>query len=307
MALLPALVLLVLLAQPTVHAAGLAWAQDPAPRDPPGAIDAASALFEAGRWEEAAAAFEAAARGGVAVPLPSLRQWGIAASEAGRPLAAYVRLRQYLAVDPPPVDRDALVERVGRARDVLIAAASRFSRLSASLERRPDGDVPGERRLARAAARDGEVSVEALAGPRVEAPVWRRAEEVPLAPYLEFVRRFLDEPALAQDFPAQAFDPNDPGPRRAAALRLVIGDEEWRADALRGESYERLERAAETVLEFARGVPALVDPERKTEVAPARPERRTLQQGTPRKPAVKPGKPALTHEKPAPRPVKKRP
>jgi hypothetical protein len=252
-------------------AAGGALAQDPPPRESPGAIEAASEVFEAGRWDEAAAAFEAVARGGGGLPPAALRRWGIAASEAGRPLTAYVRLRQYLAVEREPPDREALLERIARAREMLIAAASRFSRLSASLERRPDGDLPGESRLARVAARDGEVSVEALAGIRVQSPAWRRAEEVPLAPYLEFVRRFLDGPALGEDFPAQTLDPNDPGARRAAAVRLVIGDEEWRAAALRGEPYERLTAIAEAVLEFARRVPAVVDPERKTEAPPPRP------------------------------------
>jgi hypothetical protein len=89
--------------------------------------------------------------------------------------------------------------------------------------------------------------------------VWRRAEEIPLPPYLDLVRRLLEWPALIGDFPAQPFDPNEPGAPRAVSARLVIGDEEWRAEALRGESYDRLKPVVDIVLDFVRRVPAVVE------------------------------------------------
>jgi len=250
-----------------------AWAQYPEPRgrEEPESLDAASRLFDAGRWEEAVEAFEAAARTGAVLPPLALRCWGIAASEAGRPLAAYIRLRQYLAVEREPVDRENLGERVGRARDALLTGAAQFSRLLASMERRPDVDSAGERHVVRAAAREGEVSIEGLSGFRVEAPLWRRAEEIPLGPYLDLVRRLLDAPAFIDQVPAQMFDPNEPGPRHAAVVRLVIGEEERRLEALRGEPYERLKEVVGAVVDFARRVPPLPDPESKTPPAPPKP------------------------------------
>jgi hypothetical protein len=253
-----------------------AWGQLPEPRvrEQPAPLDAAVRHFDAGRWEEAIEAFEAAVReGAVLLPAGALKSWGVAASEAGRPLAAYVRLRQYLAREPQAADREALQERVGRAREALAAGAARFSRVLATAERRPDEESGGERHVVRVAARDGEVSVEGLSGLRVEAPLWRRAEEIPLAPYLDLVRRLLDAPAVIDDVPAQPFDPNAAGPRRAVVLRLVIGDEERRLEALHGEPYDRLKGAMDVVLEFARRVPALPDPEPKESPTPGRKRR----------------------------------
>src|SRR5215813_13087662 len=62
--------------------------------------------FEAGRFEQALVSFEAAARLSEE-PLPdeALRRWGISASEAGWPLAAYVRLRQYMIAMPGAAGR----------------------------------------------------------------------------------------------------------------------------------------------------------------------------------------------------------
>ena len=73
--------------------------------------------FEARRFEQALVSFEAAARL-AEEPLPddALRRWGIAASEAGWPLAAYVRLRQYQAAVPGAADREALQVRIDKAR-----------------------------------------------------------------------------------------------------------------------------------------------------------------------------------------------
>src|SRR5262245_34925053 len=138
-------VLGLVLASMALAAARGARAQYPEPRvrGEPDALGAAAALYDAGRWEEAADAFEAAARdGAVALPASALRRWGIAASEASRPLTAYVRLRQYLALEAPP-DREGLTERTGRARDAVVAAAARFSRLMASSEQQPYMDGGG--------------------------------------------------------------------------------------------------------------------------------------------------------------------
>ncbi len=262
---LPRAVLALALIALMLPAGDRAWAQYPTPRvrEPQESLDAASRLFDAGRWEEAVAGFEADARDGVALPPAALRLWGIAASEADRPLAAYIRLRQYLATDREPTDRESLVERAGRARDALLAGAARFSRLLASAERQPGADYVGERQIVRVAAREGDVSIEGLIGVRLESPLWRRAEEIPLGPYLDLVRRLLDTSAVLGHFPAQAFDPNEAGPRRAAVLRLIIGDEERRLEALRGEPYDRLKETVELVVDFARRVPALPDPEPK--------------------------------------------
>jgi hypothetical protein len=250
-----------------------AWAERPEPRvrDRPESLDAVFRLFDAGRWEEAVGAFEGISRGG-AGPLPAdaLRRWGIAASEAGRPLAAYFRLRQFLTREPRAADREALDGLAGRAQQALLAGAARFSRVLASAERRPDEQSPGERHVVRVAARDGEVSVEGLSGPRIEAPLWRRAEEVPLGPYLDLVRRLLDAPAVVDDVAAQPFDPNAAGPRRAVVIRLVIGEEERRLEALGGPPYDRLKEVVDVVIEFARSVPALPDPEPKEPPVPPR-------------------------------------
>lgn len=52
----------------------------------------ANERFDAGRFEQALAGFEAAGREVEEPPPPAeaLRRWGIAASEAGWPLAAYL-------------------------------------------------------------------------------------------------------------------------------------------------------------------------------------------------------------------------
>jgi hypothetical protein len=250
-----------------------AWAQYypvPRVREEAESLDAASRLADAGRWEEAAEAFEAASRDGAVLTAPALRRWGIAASEASRPLTAYVRLRQYLAMDREPADRDNLSERVSRAREALLASAAQFSRVLAALERQPEGAAPGERHIVRVAAREAEVSLEGMSGLQVEAPLWRRAEEIAIGPYLDLVRRLLDSPDFLEDTPVQLWDPSDPGPRRMAVLRVVIGDEERRIEAVRGEPYEHLKAAAAIVVDFARRVPALVDPDPKPAPPPTK-------------------------------------
>jgi len=239
-----------------------ARAQYPMPRirERPEAIDAAFRFFEEARWPEAVEAFELAAREAPgALSAEALRRWGVAASEAGRPLAAYVRLRQYLASKPLGADRESAIERVGRARATLLLDAARFSRLIATVERRSEPDSVPERYLVRVAARDGDVSLEGLSSLGVESPMWRRAEEIPAAPYLDLLRRVLETPVLVDEVPPQVVDPAEPAPRLAVVVRLVIGEEERRLEAVRGESYERLKEVADRVLEFARTVPRLPD------------------------------------------------
>ena len=252
-----------------------ARAQYPMPRvrERPEAIDAAFRLFEEGRWPEAVEAFELAAREAPgALSAEALRRWGVAASEAGRPLAAYVRLGQYLASKPLGADRESAIERVGRARATLLLEAARFSRLVTTVERRSEPDSVPERYLVRVAARDGDVSLEGLSSLSVESPMWRRAEEIPAAPYLDLLRRVLETPVLVDEVPPPAVDPTEPAPRLAVVVRLVIGEEERRLEAVRGESYDRLKEVADRVLEFARTVPRLPDFEAKAAPAPTPPK-----------------------------------
>jgi hypothetical protein len=274
---LGALLLSVMLA-----AAGGARAQYPEPRAPepradeqPEPIGSAYRLFEAARWPEAVEAFEAAARER-AEPLPAeaLLRWGIAAAEAGRPLAAYVRLSQFLARRPGGAEGEAATERVRRAREALLSEAARFSRLSAVIERQPDDGARGERSVVRVAARGGEVSLEGMSGFRVDSPEWRRAEEIPTPPYLELLRRLLDMPAALDELPHQAPEAGGAEPRRAVVLRLVVGEEDCRLEAFRGTPYRRLKDAADLVVEFAHKVRSLSDADARPAAvrpAPARP------------------------------------
>ena len=124
-------------------------------------------------------------------------------------------------------------------------------------ESRSSADLPAERHVLRLAARDGRVTLEGVGAGRVQSPVWERAREVPVTAYLDLVRRLLDARALRIDVPSQGLDPGAPGLRRAAALRLVIGDEERSLQALRGSAYEDLAELVAVVFEFARGVAML--------------------------------------------------
>lgn len=227
---------------------------EPGVREQEWSLAAGNRHFDARRHEQAMAAFESAAHESE-TPLPpeSLRRWGIAASETGWHLTAVVRLRQYLDHAADAADRAALEARLARSRENLLAAAPRRSRVIVALERRPDWESLGERHVVRLVARDGRVTVEGLRGAR--SPAWERAGEVAPAVYVDLVRRLLDTPAFAQDIPTQAFDPNAPGPRRSATLRLIIGDEERSLQALRGAPYDRLVEAAAPVLDFARTAP----------------------------------------------------
>ena len=230
---------------------------EPGLREQEWALAAARRHFEARRYEQALSQFESAGRDGApALPSEALRQWGLAASETGWPLAAWVRLRQYLAAAPEAPDRPDLEARAGRARRALLALAPRRSRLVATLDRR-DFDEPPERRIVRLVARDGQATIEALSQAGPSAAPWERAGELPIEVYLHLVARLLDAPAVAANFPAQAFDPNEVGPRRAVALRLVVGEEERWIQALRGAPYDEIRALVAEVLEFARTAPLM--------------------------------------------------
>jgi hypothetical protein len=213
----------------------------------------AYARFDAGRFEQALAGFEAAAREADS-PLPpeALRRWGVAASETGWPLAAYVRLRQYVAAEPEAADRETLAKRIVRAREALLETAVRQSRIIALLETRPSWDAAGEQQVVRLVGRNGRASVEALVGSRVTSPIWERAGAIGQEEYMTLVARLLDAPAWLEEWPRQELDPNDSGPRRAVSLRLVVGEEEHVRQALRGAPYDTLRGLAGMVMEFAR-------------------------------------------------------
>jgi hypothetical protein len=175
-------------------------------------------------------------------------------------------------------DREAAIERIGRARETLLQDAARFSRLVITAERRSEPDSVPERYLVRVAARDGDVSLEGLSSPSVKSPLsvnsptWRRAEEIPAAPYLDLLRRMLEALILVDAPSLPAVDSTEPAPRSAVVVRLVIGEEERRLEAVRGESYDRLKEVADRVLEFARTVPRLPEFEAKAAPAPAPPK-----------------------------------
>lgn len=198
-----------------------------------------------------------------AAPLIVLLLCGLSGARAGLACAQPASLESYLAVrrqlversDRP--DRAQLERRSAELREALLRAATRSSRLLVMLERRPDDEAAGELRLARVVARDGRVTVEALGGARAQAPEWERAGELAPDAYQALVGRLLDDPTVTAGFPRQAFDPNAPGPRKAAVLRLAIGDEEWVLEALYGVPYERLSAVATAVVEFARAIPLL--------------------------------------------------
>jgi hypothetical protein len=218
-------------------------------------LDEARRHFEARRFERAHAAFEAAAREGPApLPAEALRQWGIAASEAGWPLTAWIRLRQYLTTPEGAGAAEALAARLERARVALATTAARHSRVIAVADRR-DFEEPAERLVVRLVGRDGVVTVEALARVGRSSPAWERAGEIAPGVYVALVMRLLDSPAVIADQPVQTFDPNAPGPRRAVSLRLVVGEEERALQALRGAPYEAIQPLVALVLEFARSAP----------------------------------------------------
>jgi hypothetical protein len=179
---------------------------------------------------------------------------GIAAAQ---PVALddYLQMRRSLDTVRDGAARAVLERQAGAALDTLLAAARRRSRLAILVERRGGHDTAPAVRTARLVAREGRVTLQALAGPRPQSPDWERAGTVELAAYLAVLEGLLRDPALAADWPAPRFDPNAPGPRQAVVVRLAIGEDERELQALDGPPYERLAILAGALLEFCRSVP----------------------------------------------------
>jgi hypothetical protein len=176
---------------------------------------------------------------------------------AAQPVALddYVQMRRSLEATRDEAGRAALERRAGAARETLLAAARRSSRVVILTERRGGYETAPARQTARLVAREGRVSLQALAGPRPQSPDWERAGVVELDAYLAVLDRLLRDPALGGDWPAPRFDPNAPGPRQAVVVQLAIGEHEREMQALAGPPYERLAALAGALLEFCRSVP----------------------------------------------------
>jgi hypothetical protein len=151
--------------------------------------------------------------------------------------------------------RAALERRASPALDALLAAARRRSRLVILTERRNGHETAPAIETARLVARQGRVTLQALAGPRPQSPDWERTGVVDTDAYVALLDRLLRDPALAGEWPAPRFDPNAPGPRRAVVVRLAIGEDEREMQALDGPPYERLAALAHALFEFCRSVP----------------------------------------------------
>jgi hypothetical protein len=128
------------------------------------------------------------------------------------------------------------------------------------MERRRDYETAPAVQTARLVAREGRVTLLALAGPRPQSPDWERAGVVETDAYVAVLDRLLRDPALAGDWPAPRFDANAPGPRQAIVVRLAIGEDEREMQALAGAPYERLAALAGPLLEFCRSVPLRAAP-----------------------------------------------
>ena len=172
----------------------------------------------------------------------------------------YVQIRRSREAARDEATRAGLDRQAGAARATLLAAARRSSRLVILMERRRDHETAPAVQTARLVARDGRVTLEALAGPRPQSPDWERAGLVEMGAYLTVLDRLLRDPALAGDWPAPRFDPNAPGPRRAIVVQLAIGEDEREMQALDGPSYERLAAVAGALVEFCRSVPLRTAP-----------------------------------------------
>ena len=164
-------------------------------------------------------------------------------------------MRRSLAAAHDAAARAALERQAGTTLDALLAAARRSSRLVIVTERRGGYETAPALETARLVAREGRVTLQALAGPRPQSPDWERAGVVETGAYLAVLDRLLRDPALAGDWPAPRFDPNAPGPRRAIVVRLAIGEDEREMQALDGVPYERLAALAGALLQFCRSVP----------------------------------------------------
>src|SRR5262249_746529 len=64
----------------------------------------------------------------------------------------------------------------------------------------------------------------------------------------------LESPAILDEYRPPLLDPNEPGPRPAVVLRLVLGPEERVRQALRGEPFDKLQALAQLILDFSRTV-----------------------------------------------------
>jgi hypothetical protein len=176
---------------------------------------------------------------------------------AAQPVALddYIQMRRALHAAPDGAARASLERQAAAARDALLVAARRSSRLVIQVERRRGYETAPAVQTARLVAREGRVTLQALAGPRPQSPDWERAGVVETDAYLAVLDRLLGDPALAGDWPAPRFDANAPGPRQAIVVRLAIGEDEREMQALAGPAYERLAVLAGALLEFCRAVP----------------------------------------------------
>jgi len=176
---------------------------------------------------------------------------------AAQPVALddYLQMRRSVDAAQDGAARVGLEREAGAALDALLVAARRSSRLVILTERRGGYETAPALQTARLVAREGRVTLQALAGPRPQSPDWERAGVVETDAYLAVLARLLRDPAVAGDWPAPRFDPNAPGPRRAIVLQLAIGEDEREMQALDGPPYERLAALAGALLEFCRSVP----------------------------------------------------
>jgi len=171
------------------------------------------------------------------------------------PLDDYLQLRRSIEAARDDAARAVLERQAGAAREALLAQARRSSRLVILAEHRGGYETAPARQTARLVAREGRVTLQALAGPRPQSPDWERAGVVEMGAYLGILDRLLRDPALAGDWPTPRFDANAPGPRRAIVVHLAIAEHEREMQALAGPPYERLAALAGALLEFCRSVP----------------------------------------------------
>ena len=109
---------------------------------------------------------------------------------------------------------------------------------------------------------DGRATIEALSQAGRSAAPWERAGELPIETYLTPRRPRPRRPAVAANFPAQAFDPNEVGPRRAVAPAPGGGRGGRWIQALRGAPYDEIRALVADVLEFARTAPLMDEVDR---------------------------------------------
>ena len=176
---------------------------------------------------------------------------------AAQPVALddYLQMRRSVDAARDGGARAGLEREAGAALDALLVAARRSSRLVILTDRRGGYETGPALQTARLVAREGRVTLQALAGPRPQSPDWERAGVVETDADLAVLARLLRDPAVAGDWPPPRFDPNAPGPRRAVVLQLAIGEDEREMQALDGPPYERLAALAGALLEFCRSVP----------------------------------------------------